>query len=53
MGPPSIKERFVNVVEVESIKGEVESSVDIKEENTERKKSYADIVLHGESLCQG
>ena len=38
-----------NVIEVKSRKGEVESSVEIKEEKTIKKKSYADIVIHGES----
>ena len=48
----STKEPVVNVVEVESGKGEVESSVDTKKEKTERKKSYADILIKGVSLYQ-
>ena len=42
---------FGNVVTVESSKGEVEFSLEIKEENTEGKKSY--IVIHRESLYGG
>ena len=47
IGLLSTKERVGNVVEVESRKGEVESSLEKKEENTESKKSYAYIVIHG------
>ena len=39
MGPPSTNARYVNVVEIKSIKGEIRSSVETKEENTESKKS--------------
>ena len=51
--PPSSKERVGNVAEVESNRGEVVSSVETKEENTERKKSYAEIVIHEEPLYRG
>ena len=42
-----------NVVKVESIKGEVESSVDTKEENTDETNSCTGIVINAESLYQG
>ena len=42
-----------SVVKFESIKGEVKSSVDTKEEKSECKKAYTNIVIHGGSLYQG
>ena len=52
MVPSPTKEHAGNVVEAKSIKVEVESSVDTKKEKTERKKSYADILIKGVSLYQ-
>ena len=42
-----------SVVKFESIKGEVKSSVDTKEENMDEKNSCAGIVIYAESLYQG
>ena len=53
MLPTLTKERPINVVDVRSIKGEVESGVGTKEENTESKKLYAVIVIHRESIYRG
>ena len=53
MGHPSTNECVVNVVRVESNKGEVESSVNKKEENTETKNTYIERFIPGKSLYQG
>ena len=46
MGPPSTKEHVGNVDKFDSIKEAIESNVEIKDKNIERKKLYADIVIH-------
>ena len=50
MGLPSTKDRVWGVFEAKSSKGEVKSSVETKEENTENKKLYTEIVLHRKSF---
>ena len=53
MVPSPTKEHVGNVVEAESRKVEVESSVDTKKENTERINVYMYIVIHRELLYWG
>ena len=40
MGPPSTKEHVGNVDKFDSIKEAIESNVEIKDKNIERKKHY-------------
>ena len=53
MRPNLTKDHVCNVVKVKSIKGDVKSSVEKKEESIGGKNSYSDILIQGESLCQG
>ena len=47
MGPPSNKERVLNMDKVASRKEVVDSNIETKGEILVRKKLYADIVIHG------